>query len=183
MNRKLNVSSLKKLIQEQVKSLLSEEKEKKEMKDSLDQQVDDLLASYESEAKTKKNEGLDFRMMTRRFLSATLLEAEEDKKEDKDKEEDKDKKLTMEDIDVEDFAASVSRMIDNYDSLLEVKSTLARRAINFLIENYEEDVVKEFKIVLEQEHDISIGKAKSKVEDEEFQAPFADRAGGSGGGA
>jgi len=173
MNHKLNVSSLKKLIQEQVKSLLSEEKEKKEMKDSLDQQVDDLLASYESESKTKKNEGLDFRMMTRRFLSATLLEAEEDK----------DKKLTLEDIDVEDFAASVSRMIDNYDSLLEVKSTLARRAINFLIENYEEDVVKEFKIVLEQEHDISIGKTKSEVEDEEFQAPFADRAGGSGGGA
>jgi len=173
MNHKLSVSSLKKLIQEQVKSLLSEEKEKKEMKDSLDQQVDDLLASYESESKTKKNEGLDFRMMTRRFLSATLLEAEEDKG----------KKLTLEDIDVEDFAASVSRMIDNYDSLLEVKSTLARRAINFLIENYEEDVVKEFKIVLEQEHDISIGKTKSEVEVEEFQAPFADRAGGSGGGA
>lgn len=174
MNRKLNVAGLKKIIQEQVKLLLNEEKMKKEMKDSLDQQVDDLLISYESEAKTKKNEGLDFRMMTRRFLSSPLLEAEEDK----DK-----KKLTIEDIDIEDFAASVSRMIDNYDSLLEVRNTLARRAINFLIENYEEDVVNEFKNVLEEEHDISIGKTKTELEDEEFEAPFADRAGGSGGGA
>lgn len=174
MNRKLNVAGLKKIIQEQLKLLLNEEKMKKEMKDSLDQQVDDLLISYESEAKTKKNEGLDFRMMTRRFLSSPLLEAEEDK----DK-----KKLTIEDIDVEDFAASVSRMIDNYDSLLEVRNTLARRAINFLIENYEEDVVNEFKNVLEEEHDISIGKTKTELEDEEFEAPFADRAGGSGGGA
>lgn len=180
MNRKLNVAGLKKIIQEQVKLLLNEEKMKKEMKDSLDQQVDDLLISYESEAKTKKNEGLDFRMMTRRFLSSPLLEAEEDK----DKEADKDKKkLTIEDIDIEDFAASVSRMIDNYDSLLEVRNTLARRAINFLIENYEEDVVNEFKNVLEEEHDISIGKTKTELEDEEFEAPFADRAGGSGGGA
>lgn len=178
MNRKLNVAGLKKIIQEQVKLLLNEEKMKKEMKDSLDQQVDDLLISYESEAKTKKNEGLDFRMMTRRFLSSPLLEAEEDKEADKDK-----KKLTIEDIDVEDFAASVSRMIDNYDSLLEVRNTLARRAINFLIENYEEDVVNEFKNVLEEEHDISIGKTKTELEDEEFEAPFADRAGGSGGGA
>ena len=173
MNRKLNVAGLKKIIQEQVKLLLNEEKMKKEMKDSLDQQVDDLLISYESEAKTKKNEGLDFRMMTRRFLSSPLLEAEEDK----DK-----KKLTIEDIDIEDFAASVSRMIDNYDSLLEVRNTLARRAINFLIENYEEDVVNESKNVLEEEHDISIGKTKTELEDEEFEAPFADRAGGSGGG-
>lgn len=184
MNRKLNVAGLKKIIQEQVKLLLNEEKIKKEMKDSLDQQVDDLLISYESEAKTKKNEGLDFRMMTRRFLSSPLLEAEEDKDKEEDKEADKDKKkLTIEDIDVEDFAASVSRMIDNYDSLLEVRNTLARRAINFLVENYEEDVVNEFKNVLEEEHDISIGKTKSELEDEEFEAPFADRAGGSGGGA
>ncbi|NBW57964.1 hypothetical protein EBR43_09350, partial [bacterium] len=148
MNRKLNVSQLKKIIREQVKLLV--EGDKKELKDSLDQQVDDLLTSYESEAKTKKNEGLDFRMMTRRFLSsstAQLLEADEDKGSDKEKEEKK--KLKMEDIDVEEFAGSVSRLIDNYDSLLEVRNTLARRAVNFLIENYEQDVVNEFKNVLE----------------------------------
>ena len=90
MNRKLNVSQLKKIIREQVKLLV--EGDKKELKDSLDQQVDDLLISYESEAKTKKNEGLDFRMMTRRFLSSSttqLLEADEDKGSDKEKEEKK----------------------------------------------------------------------------------------------
>lgn len=182
MNRKLNVSQLKKIIREQVKLLV--EGYKKELKDSLDQQVDDLLISYESEAKTKKNEGLDFRMMTRRFLSSSttqLLEADEDKGSDKEKEEKK--KLKMEDIDVEEFAGSVSRLIDNYDSLLEIRNTLARRAVNFLIENYEQDVVNEFKNVLEDSYDITIGKSKIEIEDEKFEAPLADRAGGSGGGA
>lgn len=183
MTQKIDASKLKKIIQEQVRLVL-EEKEKKEVEDSLDQQVDDLLASYESESKIKKNEGLDFRMMTRRFLSApskTLFEAEEDKKDEEDSEEKK--KLTIEDIDIEDFASSVARMIDNYDSLLEVRNTLARRAVNFLIENYEENVVNEFKNVLQDVHDIAIGKSKIEIEDEKFQSPPADRAGGGGGGA
>jgi hypothetical protein len=184
MTRKLDVFKLKKIIQEQVKLVL-EQKEKKEIEDSLDQQVDDLLASYESESRSKKNEGLDFRMMTRRFLSSTtrtLVEAQdEDKKEEEPSEEKK--KLTIEDIDVEEFASNVARMIENYDSLLEVRNTLARRAVNFLIENYEEDVVNQFKDVLEEVHDIEIGKSKAEIEDENFQAPPADRAGGGGGAA
>jgi len=178
---RINALKLKKIIQEQVKLVL-EEKEKKEVEDSLDQQVDALLASYESESKIKKNEGLDFRMMTRRFLSSsakTLLEAEDENKKDEEDSGEK-KKLTIEDIDVEDFASRVARMIENYDSLLEIRNTLARRAVNFLIENYEEDVVNEFKNVLEDVHDIAIGKSNAEIEDENFQAPPADRAGGGG---
>jgi hypothetical protein len=188
MTRKINSQDLKKIIREQVRSVLREEKEKKELQDSLDQQVDDYLISYESEAKVKKNEGFDFRSMTRNFLSTSsnLLEAEGDeeasKEEPTDKPEEK-KKLTAEDLDIEEFAASVVRLIDNYDSLLEVRNTLARRAINFLSENYSQDVVNQFKIVLEDEHDISIGKSKADEEDSKFPAPAAARAGGTGGAA
>jgi hypothetical protein len=71
MSRKINSQDLKKIIREQVRSVLREEKEKKELQDSLDQQVDDYLISYESEAKVKKNEGFDFRSMTRNFLSTS----------------------------------------------------------------------------------------------------------------
>lgn len=181
MTKKMNVNTLKKLIKEQIQNLLLEKKEKKELEDSLDQQIDDYFAEYESEAKVKKNEGFNFHSMTRGFLSA-LNEAEEEKESDKKDDESADvaKKLTSEDIDVEEFAASVVRLIDNYDSLLEVRNTIARRAINFLTENYEQDVVNEFKIILEDQHDVVIGKSTSEKEDE-FQAPPAVRSGGTSG--
>jgi len=193
MSRKINSQDLKKIIREQIRSVLLEETVKKELQDSLDQQVDDFLISYESDAKVKKNEGFDFRSMTRSFLSTTsrnLLEAEGDEEEEKpadeagdeEKPEEK-KKLSAEDIDIEEFASSVVRLIDNYDSLLEVRNTLARRAMNFLSDNYSQDVVNQFKIVLEDEHDITVGKSKAEEEDNEFPSPVAAGAGSGGGGA
>ena len=192
MSRKINSQDLKKIIREQIRSVLLEETVKKELQDSLDQQVDDFLISYESDAKVKKNEGFDFRSMTRSFLSTTsrnLLEAEGDEEEEKPADETGDeekpeekKKLSAEDIDIEEFASSVVRLIDNYDSLLEVRNTLARRAMNFLSDNYSPDVVSQFKIVLEDEHDITVGKSKADEEDNEFPAPAAARAGSGGGG-
>jgi hypothetical protein len=193
MSRKINSQDLKKIIREQIRSVLLEETVKKELQDSLDQQVDDFLISYESDAKVKKNEGFDFRSMTRSFLSTTsrnLLEAEGDEEEEKPADETGDeekpeekKKLSAEDIDIEEFASSVVRLIDNYDSLLEVRNTLARRAMNFLSDNYSPDVVSQFKIVLEDEHDITVGKSKADEEDNEFPSPVAAGAGSGGGGA
>ena len=193
MSRKINSQDLKKIIREQIRSVLLEETVKKELQDSLDQQVDDFLISYESDAKVKKNEGFNFRSMTRSFLSTAsrnLLEAEGDEEEEKpadeagdeEKPEEK-KKLSAEDIDIEEFASSVVRLIDNYDSLLEVRNTLARRAMNFLSDNYSPDVVSQFKIVLEDEHDITVGKSKADEEDNEFPSPVAAGAGSGGGGA
>ena len=117
MSRKINSQDLKKIIREQIRSVLLEETVKKELQDSLDQQVDDFLISYESDAKVKKNEGFDFRSMTRSFLSTTsrnLLEAEGDEEEEKPADETGDeekpeekKKLSAEDIDIEEFASNV----------------------------------------------------------------------------
>ena len=192
MSRKINSQDLKKIIREQIRNVLLEEAVKKELQDSIDQQVDDFLISYESDAKVKKNEGFDFRSMTRSFLSTTsrnLLEAEGDEEEEQPADEAGDeakpkekKKLSAEDIDIEEFASNVVRLIDNYDSLLEVRNTLARRAVNFLSDNYSLDVVSQFKIVLEDEHDISIGKSNVDKEDDQFPSPAA-RGAGSGGSA
>lgn len=145
---------------------------KEDGEDSLDNQIDKYLVDYEVEAKVSKNEGKDFRMMVRRFLS----EAEEDESEDEKKD-----KLKTEDIDVESFVNSVMRLVDNYDSLLEVRNTILRRAVNFLVEGYEPDVAQSFKDLLLDSYGLEIGKSKSEVEDEEFQAPAADRAGTSPG--
>lgn len=174
---KINIDQLRMIIHESVRGILSENVKDKELEDSIDRQVDKYLSDYEKEAKTVKKEGLDFRFMSRRFFTQTLSEAEEDKKDEDSKE-----KLTLEDLDVEIFADSVVRLIDNYDSLLEIQDTLSKRAVNFLKENYDEATVQAFKDIMLEQYDINIGK--SQISDsEKFQAPPADRAMGSGGGA
>jgi hypothetical protein len=172
---KKNVDKSKAMTLKSLVVLISEAdmtSKKEDGEDSLDNQIDKYLVDYEVEAKVSKNEGKDFRMMVRRFLS----EAEEDESEDEKKD-----KLKTEDIDVESFVNSVMRLVDNYDSLLEVRNTILRRAVNFLVEGYEPDVAQSFKDLLLDSYGLEIGKSKSEVEDEEFQAPAAERAGTSPG--
>ena len=181
-----------KVLKEFVRRLLREadEEEGEEIgSDSIDNQIDKLLISYEKEATRAKTEGVDFRSITRGFL----LEAGEDEKEEEDKEKDEDEegdeeeseeekeKMASEDIDLQSFASDVVRLIENYDALLEVQSTILRRASNFLLKNYEKEVVDEFKEVLSTEHGMTIGKTESELEDK-FQAPRAGFAGPAGGG-
>lgn len=172
---KIDVKQLRSIIQESVKTILKEEAKGKETEDSIDRQIDKYFSSYEKEAKTTKKEGLDFRFMSRRFFTQVLSEAEDEEK-DAEKE-----KLTLEDIDIEIFADSVVRLIDNYDSLLEIRDSISKRAVNFLNDNYDPATVQAFKDVLLEQYDISVGK--TQVSDyEKFQAPPADRASGAGGG-
>jgi hypothetical protein len=174
------------------KKLLREAEEVEETpgEDSLDSQVDKYLVDYEKEAKNSKNEGLNFRNLSRRFLT----EADEDEEDEKEGEEepeeeeeagdDEEKKLTEEDIDVSSFATSVMRLIDNYDSLLEVRNTILRRASNFLAKNYNKEAVDLFNEELLETHGVEIGKTDAEKQDDEFELPAADRAGASpsGGG-
>jgi len=171
----LKLNQLRKLIAEEVKRNLSEVAEKQEDgEDSLDSQIDRYLSDYESESRVSKMEGKDFRMMVRRFLSEA--EDDEEKKDEKEPE-----KLKAEDIDVENFLGSVMRIVDNYDALLEVRNTILRRAVNFLVKGYEPAVAEAFKDNLLDVYGMELGKSKSEVEDDEFQAPAADRAGTSPG--
>jgi len=185
----------------QSKRLLNEAEDKEGKKeqgeDSLDDQIDKYLADYEAEAKSSIKEGKDFRSFVRRFLTEAEGDKEdEDKEEDeeeeedpekgKDKEEKEDKeepkKLPLEEIDMGNFTSSVMRLVENYDSLLEVRNTILRRAANFLSKTYESDAVDSFKEELLEQHGMEIGVSKQEREDEEFQAPRAGAAGPAGGG-
>lgn len=170
----------------------SDEKLQKERgKDSLDDQIDSYFSDYELDSKRSKKEGRDFRSFVRRFLT----EAEEDKPADEpddskkddekkaDKKAEEQKKRTLDDIDIDNFVENVVRLSDNYDSLLEVRNTILRRAVNYLLDGYNFDVAESFKESLMQNHGIEIGKSKSEMEDDNFQPPAADRAGASPGGA
>lgn len=197
----LRLSQLKKLISEEARKIIKEEKEEEEKgEDSLDSQVDSYLSDFERKSKKEivRKESRDYQT----FLRKLLREAEEDEEApaeeepeeeepegeeggeegEEDEEEKEPEKLTTEDIDVETFADEVVRLIENYDSLLEMRNTILRRAVNYLLKSYEPDVGDSFKEVLEDSHGIEIGKSKFEMEDE-FMAPRADRAGNSPGGA
>jgi uncharacterized protein (UPF0305 family) len=162
----------------EVRGLLREadEEKKEEGEDSLDRQVDRYLADYEKEAKSVKSESKDWRRTVKR-----LLEAGEEKEEDK--KEEKPKKLGGEEIDIVSFVDSVNRLVENYDSLLEVRNTILRRAANFIGKNYKPDVVNSFKEALRDNYGFDIGKSAEDITDEQYPAPPAARAGGTGGGA
>lgn len=178
----------KRVLKHIVESLLREASaaEEEDGVDSIDAQVDKLLSSYEAEAQNAKNEGLDFRMMTRRFLLEADEEDKDEKKKDKDKGEEKKKKesLKLEDINVTSFTTDVMRMVDNYDTLLEMRNTLLRRATNYLVKNYDKATVEAFKAELLEAYGIEIGESKFDRERElEFQPPPAAAAGPAGGAA
>ncbi len=177
MKRKIPVWQLKRMIAEAVLGEGAAPPEEKDV--SLDSQVDRYFSEYETEAKSAKNEGTDFRRLLRRLLEA---EGETTGNEAPADDGDDPKKQGSESIDLESFANSVVRLIDNYDSLLEVRSTITRRAKNFLAKAYSPDVVDSFDKIMRDEHGIVPGESKIDVEAEEFPAPGADRAGDGGGG-
>ena len=174
---KLTIAQLRKLISEEVqKSLLeASNKDKELMDDSLDAQVDRYFSSYEADAKQEKKESFDFRRSVIDFLT----EAEEDEKESD--EEKPAKKLKLEDLNVPNFSNDVMRLVVNYDSLLEIRDTILKRALNYLSENYNEETVMAFEDELLESHGVMIGKSKQDVDDEKFAAPKAAAAGPAGG--
>jgi hypothetical protein len=171
---KISIRKLKTLLLEEL-TLHEANESPQEEHASLDAEIDRYFAQYESEAKTSKKEGRDFRALTRRLVS----EADEDDATDDINEP---SKQSADALDMESFVNSVVRLIENYDSLLEVRSTIARRAMNFIAKSYEPDVVESLKRTLRDDHGLVPGESALDVSDEEFQAPPADRAGASPGG-
>jgi len=176
------------------KEFLFEAKEpEQEPGDSIDSQIDKLLIDYETEAKRSKNEGLDFRMITRRLLRE---EEEEDEDTDDSEEDDADgakdddaddadketKKSPLDELNVESYVASVMRLVDNYDNLLEVRNTILRRAKNYLVKNYEPEALNSFDDNLRETYGMEVGEMESERQDK-FQPPKAGAAGPMGGGA
>ncbi len=177
---KISAKELRSIIKESLRALVEEkEAELPQREASLDAQVDKYLIDYEKEAAAIKKEGKDYRLFTRNFFSKMLTEAEdEEDKEEKDSTESEDaEKLTIDDIDLDAFATSVVRLVDNYDALLDVQETIARRASNYLLKNYDKSVVDQFNLILEEQHDIFVNEPEPVDDSDEYSAPTADRAG------
>lgn len=158
--------------------------------DSLDAQVDKYFAQFESESKDiQKNESFFFSRNKKNYL----FEADEDKEEDDTESEDEEsdeseeagedslpEKLGIDSLDPYFFANGVARLIENYDTMLEIKNCLVRRSLNYIRKSYKDEVVDEVKRALADEHGLETGRSRFDREAEEFAPPSAERGSGPG---
>lgn len=157
---------------------------------SIDDQIDDKLRSYELEARSAKNES-----STR--PGAYLREADEPadgegaQPDDVGPDDDDQTaaaqapQLSIDDIDISEFAGSVGRLIDDFAALIEVEKTIFRRAHNFLLGAYGPDVAEAFSSTMRRTRMLDDDEDREEIEDDDFRSPPAQGAGpdvGSGGG-
>lgn len=161
---------------------------------SIDDRVDDMLRDYEQQAAAAKNESIADVSIFRSFIN----EADDEETEEDDAESDVDDsgdpafdaeltaaeptKLDVDEIDVQDFAGSVSRLIDDLTALVEVDRIIFRRAFNFLLQNYDPRVADEFQRIMRTERSIDDDESKWDIEERDFPAPTAVGAGYDVGG-
>lgn len=180
MKKKIKVKDLKRIIKESFNRdiLLNEDVSalEREKEDSVDNQIDRFLLQYENESQDLA-ESKNYRDFVKKFL----LEAEDEDK-DKNEKEVEEKKISADKIDIDSFTSSVVRLIENYDNLLELKTTIAKRAKNFLIKHYELEVAKQFEDILAETFEITIGDKQGLLAPAQSRAGGSDEAGFTGGG-
>ncbi len=127
--------------------------EETSLKKPLEAQVDAVLADFELAAlkSAQVNENLSIKML--------LLEEEVE-------------------FDIDTFSSNVARLIDNYDTLLDIESAIYYRALNIIQTNYGEDFAAAFKQIMHDRHRFDFGDVRSDpVAD---SAPLALGSGGEG---
>jgi hypothetical protein len=174
MNNKLTLKEIRNYLKTQI---LCEDDSKPivEGNDSVDFQIDRLIAGYRSDAMNMMNESY-------------IHEAADDDENKKDgvdkKEKSKDQveqtpkvqKKSLEEINIREFCLSISNLIENIENLVEFKNTILRRTLNTLNKDFNQDVIRQCEIILEDEFGLVIGKSDKDLDDERH-IPTADRAG------
>lgn len=154
---------------------------KPELGDSIDAQIDKKFIEYEDGAKTSQNEGVDFRAMAYRILFEADEEDSPGEGDDEGGDEDladalgggaegeetePAERMTVNDVDIYEFASNVARLIDNVENLLEFRDTIMKRSMNFLKKSYDATVLEQYEQIMESQFDIVIGQSDV---DKEFE--------------
>ena len=164
--------------------------------DSLDDQLDSLILMYEKDAIKKDDIAESLRYLS---LSALLREQEEPAEEEPAEEEPAEEESAapsgsesmdpevkpatsqkVPNLDIDEFAINIARMIMNYESLLDVKKVIINRAKNHLDKNYGDAYVKRFLETLEEQFGIT---SEEFNVDYSADVPFAIGANPAGAGS
>jgi len=154
--------------------------------DSVDDQIDSFLINFENESLVSKE---DLVMESLKDMSLKILieqgaseEAEETESDSviEDPEEEEAEPPTgseriksdepIEDaprlpLDVDAFGKRVARLVLNGPTLLDLKTVIVNRALNYLSENYDEQHAKSLLQILDEQFDFNIDDAGAPTED------------------
>lgn len=82
-----------------------------------------------------------------------------------------------------DFASDIANLVDRTDTLLDLRGTIARRAVNHVTEKYGADAGENVKQVLSANFDIEVDSERDAQGQRDETRPAAIGAGGGSGGA
>jgi len=197
---KLSRKIIRKLILEQMDAAFEEtgfeESEDRRIgSDSVDDQIDLFLMRFENESMSPDDQ---MEQMSESAMHLSLIKllleqpAEEEPAEEEPTEEEAPAEPVAPEeeaeeppkppIDVDAFTKRVARLVMNNDVLLDIKSAIINRAMNFLFENYDQAHADEMKELLDV---IGLGIEKEELPPERPFAvgAYAGGTGGGGGGA
>jgi len=155
-------------------------------RDSVDDQIDSMILKFEKESIIDEDDELLESIFEVKSLRALIFEQEEDEpepddpagSEDVDVEEPAEKELKPK-LDLDVFTKKVARLALNTEDLLDPATAVINRAVNFLLNNYDQTHVDRMVDILNTQFDFNLG-----VEREENDRAVAVGAfGGTEGGA
>ena len=168
-------------------------------KHSVDDQIDALILRYESSSLQSKEESssllesLTNKSLRFLFEQEEVEEAEEEPEEDSPPEaptgsevvnsKTKASKQIIPNLNIDQFANRTVRLINNPDSLLDIKTAIINRVKNFLDENYGDQFVTKYLDILEEEYGIETEEFNSANMEQTSDDTFAVGANASGAGA
>jgi hypothetical protein len=209
--KNFNKTTLRGMILEQVEELFvsseSEEVTRLE-KDSVDDQIDSFILKFEKDSVLEDDSDSQSLSESLRNMSLKFLIEQDDppapeEEEQEDTAEPDAEEAPAEDpepatsadadaeiadtlpkipLDVDAFTKRVARLAMNYQNLLDIKTTIVNRAINFLKENYDEAHVMEMKDILDSQFDFDLDGGKEVPEAPYAAGAWAGGTGGLGGG-
>ena len=136
------------------------------LKDSIDSEIEIVLGDFEADAR-----------------KSAEINLKKDKSQNESLKKVYYRKLwesTAEDIDIQNFASNVARLIKNYSNLLDIETIILNKSYTYIQNLYGEDTMKQLKDVLEQEFDLEV--VRNDVEKDLPEAPVAVGARNASGG-
>ena len=145
---------------------------------SVDEQIDAYLVKLEQQSAAKGDQTVE-NILARKSLRF-LLEADEEapaappQGQDKDKKPDPKVQVTRKlSVSPATFASHVARLIENYDSLLDVKRIILVRALKYAKSNHSESMASEMADILREKFQIDLADQADKDDDITLDPPVA----------
>ena len=162
-------------------------------RNSVDDQIDSMILKFEKESIKDKDDDALEESLKLGTLNALLVEQEDADEAEEEEEEKADDPAGSEEVDVDSpaeqtlkpkldvdvFSKKVARLALNAPTLLDAPTVVVNRAVDFLINNYDQEHVDRMIDVLNNQFDFKLGKER----DEHERAVAVGAFGGSEGGA